>query len=214
MFAVTVLCLFSIAGCKKDSHKQVASPQSVQSSPSPVSSASNPQQTDCLAAARKALGIRAQVVRCGELNTPGIQEVVAVLPAKYPGYPGMAIWKMVILRQEPSGWHIALTAARDIQNEAGYVGLDYIDDDSKFMGYQLDFSDKQLDKQKGLDFFLTYIERADGGSEQSGIEIAWNPASGRYQEWAYGQDPEGFKPEIKNPPHYKGGVMIPPAPPK
>lgn len=143
--AVAVLCLLSLAGCKKASRKQITTPQPVQSSPNPVSSATTQQQQDCLVAARKALGIKAQVVRCGELNTPGVQEVIAALPAKYPpgDYSELAIWKMVILRHEPSGWRTALTASREIQNEAGYIGLEYIDDYFHFMGYQLSFWDEQ-----------------------------------------------------------------------
>ena len=161
------------------------------------------QQQECLAAARHALGMKAQVLRCGEPNTPGVLEAVAVLPAKYPHGPEfyLAIWKMVILRHEASGWRTALTASREIQNEAGYVGLEYIDDYSRFMGYQLRLSDKRSDDVRAFDADLFYIERADGGSDQSSTEIAWNPAVGRYQEWEYGGDPVGFRPEVKNPPH-------------
>lgn len=61
---------------------------------------------------------------------------------------------------------------------------------------------------------LVYIERADGGSDADGTNIAWNPAVGRYQECAYDQDPQGFRTEIKNPPHWKHGVKLPSTPPK
>jgi hypothetical protein len=160
------------------------------------------------------LGIHAQVLRCGELNTPGIQEVVAVLPAKYPSSSGssLKIWKLVVLRHEPSGWRTALTASREIQNEAGYIGLEYIDDGFDFMGYQLNLSDEDTHGKKTFDIYLIYIERPDGGSDQIGIDIAWNPAVGRYQEVPLGEDSDSFKPEIKNPPHFRGGVMIPAAP--
>lgn len=212
--AVAILCFLTLVGCKKDSPRQVSSPLPVSSSTTPVVSATEQQQRDCLVAARKALGIKAQVVRCGTLNTPGVLEVVAVLPAKYPTSrdSSLAIWKMVILRHEPSGWRTALTASRQIQNEAGYVGLEYIDDYFHFMGYQLSLWDKRPDKKAfGMD--LVYIERADGGSDADGTDIAWNPAVGRYQECAYDQDPEGFRPEIKNPPHWKPGVKLPSTPP-
>lgn len=137
-----------------------------------------------------------------------------MLPAKYPASreTGMTIWKMVILRHEPKGWRTALTASREIQNEAGYVGLDYIDDYFRFMGYQLGLSDERSDHKKAFLVDLVYIERPDGGSDQTPVEIAWNPAVGRYQEWASYQDPEGFRPEIKNPPHWKPGVKLPPTP--
>jgi hypothetical protein len=156
------------------------------------------------------LGTKAQVLRCGELNTPGVQEVVAVLPAKYPQSPDnySAIWKMVILRRELSGWRTELTASREVQNDAGYIGLDYIDDSFRFMGYQLNLSGERSDKTRALDIDLFYIERADGGSDASSTNIAWNPAVGRYQEWY----PEGFRPEIKNPPHWKDGDKLPATP--
>ncbi len=126
----------------------------------------------------------------------------------------MAVGKMVILRQELSGWRTALTAAREIQNQAGYVGLEYVDDYFHFMGYQLSLSDTRSDEKKALVIDLTYIERTDGGSDQTSVEIAWNPAAGRYQEWAYFQDPQGFRPEIKNPQHWKPGDKLLPTPPR
>ncbi len=160
------------------------------------------------------MGIHAKVLKCGELNIPGIQEVVAVLPAKYPHSRGKdsTIWKLVILRHEPSGWQTALTVARQIQNEAGYIGIEYIDDYFRFMGYRLRFRDEDPGQKKTFGIVLTYIERTDGGSDQASTEIAWNPAVGRYQEWEYGQDPEGFQVEIKNPPHWKPGVKLPSTP--
>ena len=154
------------------------------------------------------------LLKCGELNTPGVQEVVAILPAKYPHNQGkdVPIWKLVILRHEPSGWQTALTAARQIQNEAGYIGIDYIDDYFQFMGYQLGFREEDTGQQKTFGIMLTGIERTDGGSDQTSTEIAWNPAVGRYQELEYGQDPEGFQREIKNPPHWRPGVKLPSTP--
>jgi hypothetical protein len=121
---------------------------------------------------------------------------------------------MAILRKEPSGWRTSLMAAREVQNEAGYIGLDYVDDDFHYFGYWLTISDEHLGNAKEMLIDLLDIENADGSSEAASTEFAWNPVVGRYQEWAYYQNPEGFKAEIKNPPHFKGGVMIPPAPPQ
>jgi hypothetical protein len=203
---LVIVCALPVAGCKKNSQHQLALPSQVSSAPTEA------QQQDCLDAARKAMGAEALVVRCGDLNTPGVQEVVAVLPAKYPPSreTGMTIWKMVILRHEPTGWRTALTASREIQNEAGYVGVEYIDDYFDFMGYQLRLLDERSGHKKAFDVSLVYIERSDGGSDQIPVEIAWNPAAGRYQEWAYDREPEGFRPEIRNPPHWKPGVRLPP----
>jgi hypothetical protein len=117
---------------------------------------------------------------------------------------------MVILRREPSGWRTELTASREIQNETGYIGLDYIDDSFRFMGYQLSLLDGSPDKKRGFGADLVLIEREDGGSEATSTGIAWNPVAGRYQEW----NPDGFRTEIKNPPHWRPGVKLPSAPPR
>ena len=210
MFLLASLSLPFLSGCSKKTVQQIPATSTVETA------TTEEQQQDCLDAARQSLGVKAQVLRCGELNTPGVQEVLAVLPAKYPrgGYSGLPIWKLVILRHEGSGWRRALVASRDIQNEAGYVGADYIDDYFHFMGYQLNLADSRSDGKKAFDVDLVCIERPDGGSDQTSVEIAWNPVVGRYQEWAYGQDPEGFRPEIKNPPHWKPGVKLPPSNPR
>jgi hypothetical protein len=221
-FVVAVLCLLGTAGCDRKSNQQTPSPDSVANSrtastPSPDSPRpTQAQQQDCLDAAKKALGEDAKVLRCGALNTPDIQEVIAVLPAGFPSNEstGIAVRKMLILRKEPSGWRTALTAEREIQNEAGFVGIDYIDDSFHYFGYWLVLSDKRSDGAKAMDIDLLDIENADGTSEALSTEIAWNPAVGRYQEWAYNRNPEGFRPEIKSPSHRKPGVKLPTASPK
>lgn len=156
------------------------------------------------------------MLRCGALNSPETQEAIAVLPGKYPPAKdgGLAILRMVILRRMPSGWQTALTVSKDIQNDAGYIGIDYIDDYSPFYGYWLVLSDKDSYGKTALDVYLTYIDAADGTTESIGTDIAWNPVVGRYQEFVMNQDPEGFRPEIKNPPHWKPGVKLPSAQPR
>jgi hypothetical protein len=211
-------CILVITGCKKPSepiasrdpvNATSAASESIPSFPAPTQI----QQQDCLSAAKKALSSQAKVLRCGAFNSPGVQEVVAVLPANFPtkNGDGVAIRKMVILRKEPSGWRLALTAAREVRNEAGYVGLNYIDDYSHYFGYWLTLSDTRPDGTKAMLIDLLDIEKADGTSEASSTEFAWNPKVGRYQEWAYDQDPQGFRREIKNPPHWKPGVELPAA---
>ena len=171
---------------------------------------------ECQAEAQRVLGPHAKVLRCGELNSPGVPEVVAVIPASFPvSYEKrIAIRKLVILRRVSQRWNIVLTAERQIRNESGYVGLEYIDDYYTFYGYWLELSDETLNGAKA--FFLDFvnIDNPDGSSEQTSTEIAWNVAAGRYQEWAYDQDPPGFHLEIKNPPHWKPGVKLPPANPR
>lgn len=214
---VAILCQLVMAGCKQNSPQQIQSRSPVSSSPGPVLAVpSQQQQHDCLVAAKKALGAKAEVVKCGEINTPGIQEAIAVVPGKFPSgtREGLPILKLVILRHEPSGWRTVLTADRQFQNEVGYIGLDYIDDYYHFYGYWLTFSHASSNGKNAMIIDLLDIENADGTSEASSTEIAWNPAVGRYQEWAYYQDPEGFRPEIKNPPHWKPGVKLSSTPSK
>jgi hypothetical protein len=204
------MCVTIPTGCKKN-----ASPRDLQSGSDVRRSAlqsSNPdaaqnRQRECRDEAKISLGTEAEVVRCGELNTPGILEVVAVLPAKFPPSKetGLTIQKLVILRREPTGWRTALTAFKDIQNDAGYVGIDFIDDTSPSFGYRVDFSDQK----GGFGISFLYIENANGADSGWPIEVDWNPDVGRYQEWAFGQNPEGFRPEIENPPHWKPGLKLP-----
>jgi hypothetical protein len=195
----TVLCIFALSANGKD-----------RSAPSVTGSQS------CLEAARKALGARAVVLKCDVLDTPGIREVIAVLPAKLPHneVTGMAILKMVILRHELKRWRPALMVARQIRNRVGYIGIEYIDDYSPFYGYWLRFSDTRSDGKKAFDIDLTWIDSANGTTESASTEIAWNPLIGRYQEFTVNQDPEGFQPEVKNPPHWRLGVKLPGAPGK
>ncbi|HEY2858969.1 MAG TPA: hypothetical protein VGJ21_11175 [Terracidiphilus sp.] len=167
-------------------------------------------QAGCVQAARRALGPHAVVVKCGDLNTPGVLEVVGVIPAKFPAsHSGIAIRGMAILRREPSGWRTELTAVREIKNEAGYIGIDYIDDSSPFFGYWLVLSDTRSDGKKSCDLDLLDIEERDGSSEAASTEIAWNPAAFRYQEFTTNRDPEGFRAEIKSPAHRKPGMKLP-----
>jgi hypothetical protein len=217
IFAVGLLCILVIAGCKKPT-EQIASGDPVHAAS--VASESIPnlpaptqiQQQDCSSAAKNALGSQAKVLRCGTFNSPDVQEVIAVLPANFPTKDGsgIAIRKMMILRKEPMGWRVAVTAAREIQNEAGYVGIDYIDDYFHYYGYWLTFSDAHSNDVGLMIIDLLDIEKGDGSSEAASTEIAWNPKVGRYQEW----HPDGFQPEVKNPPHWKAGVKLPATHPK
>jgi hypothetical protein len=75
-----------------------------------------------------------------------------------------------------------------------------------YYGYRLRLSDTRSDDKKAFDVDILDIEYADGTSEEVSTEIAWNPAVGRDQEFTVNRDPEGFQPEIKNPPRRRPGV--------
>lgn len=162
------------------------------------------------------LGPQSKVLKCGALNNADVQEVMAIVPAGLPPRSGgeVAILKPAILQRQGSDWRPILQISRNIQNTSGYVGIDYIDDYSPFYGYWLRMSDTRSDGKKAFDIDVTWIDYADGTTESSGTEIAWNPAVGRYQEFEINRDPEGFHAEIKNPPHWKPGVKLPSTPGK
>jgi hypothetical protein len=115
---------------------------------------------------------------------------------------GLAVSQLAILRHEPSGWRVVLTASKEVQNEAGYVGIDYIDDSSPNFGYRVLFPDQRDDGKKVFSISLSYM-RKDGNTDGIPLEISWDSAVGRYREFGVNSDPPGFKPEIKNPPHLK-----------
>jgi len=116
---------------------------------------------------------------------------------------GIPVSRLVILQKVDSQWKTALDAARQIQNPAGYVGIDYIDDSQQYLGYRANFLDRRSDGKPAFLVQLSYL-RTDGKPEGVPIEISWNPTAGRFQEFSVNQEPEGFKTELKNPPHIHG----------
>jgi hypothetical protein len=160
---------------------------------------------ECLEAARKILGEHAEIVKYGTFNEGSTQEAVVVLRKEHgqiKGQVGLAVSKLVILRHEATGWKVALTVSKQIQNGAGYVGIDYIDDSAPYYGYQVRFSDQRDDGKKAFTLNLSYLSR-NGSTEGIPLEISWDNTVGRYREFGVNSDPPAFKPEIKNPPHRK-----------
>jgi hypothetical protein len=157
-----------------------------------------------LKAARQVLGPSAKVLKCGELNQAGVLESVAAITVtpKSHAVHGVFARDLVILRRDAGDWKIALRASRLIRNDAGYVGLEYIDDCSPFWGDALNFSDTRPDGKKA--FTLSIQWRAfENDTDPWPTDIAWDDAVGRYREVTG----DGFQPEVKNPPHEcPGGV--------
>ena len=110
------------------------------------------QQQECLKAARHVLGPGAKVVKCGELNQTGVLESIAAIPVapKSHSVGGIFAKDLVILRRSRGEWRTALRAARLIQNDAGYIGVEYVDDCSPFWADHIEFSGKRPDGQNGL----------------------------------------------------------------
>ena len=144
------------------------------------------------------MGPSAVLLRCGQLSNTGTLEALAVISLKSipNGNECTPASRIVILRQEKSGWKAALTAAKEVKNPEGYIGLDYIDDTYTFLGHCLHIADKRSDGSPAFTIFLTYLRNRRGETEGSSTEISWNSQAGRYQEFA-GE----FLPEVKNLPH-------------
>jgi len=160
---------------------------------------------ECLEVAQKMLGSDAQVARCGHLiGVSDVESIAFVRLKQFSEDPnGIPVSRLVILQKVDSQWKTALDVARQIQNSAGYVGIDYIDDSQQYSGYRANFLDQRSDNHPAFVLHLSYL-RTDGKSEGVPIEISWNPAAGRFQEFSANQEPEGFKTELKNPPHIHG----------
>ncbi|MGC2173320.1 MAG: hypothetical protein WA555_10570 [Candidatus Sulfotelmatobacter sp.] len=199
LLLLTVLaCLIVCGGSSK---KTIA-----QSSSSEVASDADYRlHQECLETARKILGEHAEIVKYGAFNDPSVQEAVAVVRKEHgqvKGKVGLAVSKLVILRHEAKGWKVALTVSKQIQNGAGFVGIDYIDDSAPYYGYQVLFSEQRADGKRAFMLSLSYLAN-NGNTEGIPLEISWDNAVGRYREFGINSDPFGFKPEIKNPPHRK-----------
>jgi hypothetical protein len=157
---------------------------------------------DCLGAARKVLGPTAQVAKCGALlGGPSLQTVAfAKLKQFDENQNGIPVSRLVILRKVDSQWSVALDVDKQIQNPSGYVGIDYIDDSQVYPGFRVLLSDRRSDGKTALDLQLYYLG-LDGKTEGVPVEISWNPVAGRFQEFSVNSEPEGFRAELKNPPH-------------
>lgn len=159
-------------------------------------------QESCLDAARAALGPRAAVLRCGDLNRSGILEAVVALVLKPNRKRCTPASRVLILRLREAGWRQVFEARPrfQIRNTEGYVGIDYIDDADFYRGYCVVITDASASQLFSI--VLAYIG-SDGRVDEEGLPIgvAWNRKVGRYQEIASNEGPLKFAPEIKNPPH-------------
>jgi len=84
----------------------------------------------------------------------------------------------------------------------GFIGIDFIDDSAPFWGYSVQFHSHRSDGRPAFVLSLSYMADSQDDTEVP-VDISWNPAVGRYQEFSMNYAPFGFKHEIKNPPHQK-----------
>jgi hypothetical protein len=150
--------------------------------------------------ARLLIGSGAELIRFGHLSKGAPLEGVAILRSqKSSRMGGIPIASLSILRRDGATWVRVFEANREMRNPEGYVGLDYIDDGWKFEGYDVSLSDKGSDNTDRFTLYFTQLGPDPGWP----TEVAWNKATGRYQEFGDDSTAEHqlFKSELKDPPH-------------
>jgi hypothetical protein len=159
---------------------------------------------DCFDAVKKVLGTDGQVAKYGHLVGQKSVEVVAYTRIKKfkQNSEGVPISKLVVLQKNNSHWDVVLNVSKEIKNPFGYIGLDYIDDSQDYPGFRVSFSDHRSDGVRAFVILLFYIG-TNGEIEGIPTEVSWNGMVARFQEFSVNEAPEGFKPELKNPPHIK-----------
>ena len=163
---------------------------------------SSSRAQSCLAAARKALGPQAEVLKCGDLTGNGAFETAAAirinrLRATADGIP---VSKLVVLRRVGGMWTSELAVDKEsMRNGAGYIeylrGYPGTSD-----GFRASFSENGSVDAEGVGFTVyLYFLSPTGEDEGTYVDISWNPAVERFQEFCYDCDQPAFRPEVKNP---------------
>jgi hypothetical protein len=168
----------------------------------PRSATTNNQE--CKNAAQRVLGTEAEVLECGQLSLSGELEVLAAIRLK--GFKdtelGIPVSKFIVLRKDKPEWVMELIAdQKPVRNNAGYVGVTDIDDTDDYSRYRLSVEGEEVNAKEPLCLLLRYID-PDGKTEAWPLEICWNPAVKRFQEYSEDIPPE-FKSEIQNPKHFR-----------
>jgi len=161
------------------------------------------QAQSCLEAAAKALGPEAVVLKCGHLSGTDALETAAAVRLKQfrSTADGIPVSRLVVLRKDNSEWCVELAVdGQSMRNDSGYIEeLSSIS--GTFIGYRASFSDRGSDDADEVGFTIwLYFLHVGGRNEGLPLQISWNRSAGRFQEFAYDDDPKQFKPEIKNPP--------------
>lgn len=174
----------------------------------PNGSAVRDSQTsvECLDGVKTFLGPNSEVLKCGPLNGTDAVEAVGIVKLKKLSVnsDGLPVSQLAVVRFDGGRWRSVLTASDHwIRNEAGYIGIDYIDDSYRFVGYRAALDDAG-DGKTGLLLSLSFLQ-PNGESDGIPVQIAWNSKVGRYQEVVSYDGPYEFKPEIPQPPHRRPG---------
>ena len=161
----------------------------------------------CLITAGGIAGGEVELVRFGHFapNAPLDCVVAASLPDAEPQSEDVLASRLLVLRYQAQSWRVAFDAAKWATNPSGYVGVDSIDDSYDFKGLRVLVDDKTPTHQPGITLWLSYLDE-NGEDDGDAKAFSLNPATARYQEF---DDKQGFKPEIKDPPHVRGKANAP-----
>lgn len=105
------------------------------------------------------LGVGAEVLKCGLLTGSSTLQAVGAMKisrfvASEAGWP---VSHLIVAQSDGGRWHVVLSASKDwIKNEAGYVGIEFIDDSYRFPGYWAAVN-KRDDGRPGILISLTYM---------------------------------------------------------
>jgi hypothetical protein len=153
-----------------------------------------------VAKAQGLIGPKAELLRFGHLSVGAPLEGVVILRLGKTSNGTVPVGRLIILRLNGSDWTMAFDAEREMTNPAGYVGIDYIDDDFKFEGYDVALDDRGSDAKARFTLYFTLLGPDPGWP----TEVGWNKVTGRYQEVSNdAADKALFKQELKDPPHRK-----------
>ena len=156
----------------------------------------------CLITAGAISGTDVQLLKYGRfgVNAPLDCVVAASLPDFESQGDDIFASRLLVLRRQAQSWRVALDAAKWATNPEGYVGVTSIDDSYDFKGLRVVVDDKAPSGQPGITLWISYLDE-NGEDDGSAKQFSLNPATGRYQEF---DDREGFKFEVRDPPHVRG----------
>jgi hypothetical protein len=154
----------------------------------------------CDSEARRLLGTNARSIANGSFiheNKLLCVAALPILPRSQPTYTRVS--KGVVVQRDGEKWEKLLWFENEIQNEKGYIGIDFIDDEAR-SGFAVTFSDHRSDGTEGFTLYFTLLN-AKLQLQGVPIQISWNPKVNRFQEYAPNElEPPGFKSEVRNPP--------------
>ena len=155
----------------------------------------------CAAAAANLLKGRIKIVGLGPLGDTREESTfkcLAVLPfGEQPTNDRLLIKRGVILEFRDGKWEPILNIHETVRNQAGHLGIDYIDPSAQF-GYAISTGRRRTDNVTRFTLMLTYLN-SKRQPEGLPIEISWNPEVGRFQEFAP-SEPGEYQSELANPP--------------